>query len=175
MTTATTPLPKTRWMFLVALLLLAALAGAVVIAVTVLGAGLPFKLGHSTSRPGAEVPAPAPAQTVELVEGTTDTIIVPEPVRKALAIEPAAPAERPTRTRPLTMPGSTQLDPTRVARVRTRFNAEVMELGQIRELPATGGPTVSRDIRPGDTVRKAGWPALVLSASCTYGKCVRVE
>jgi cobalt-zinc-cadmium efflux system membrane fusion protein len=164
MTTATTPLPKTRWMFLVALLLLAALAGAVVIAVTVLGAELPFKLGHSTSRPGAEAPAPAPAQTVELVEGTTDTIIVPEPVRKALGIEPAAPAERPTRTRPLTMPGSTQLDPTRVARVRTRFNAEVMELGQIRELPATGGPTVSRDIRPGDAVRKGDVLAVVWSA-----------
>src|SRR6516162_1278124 len=108
MTTATATLPKTRWMFLIGLVLVGVLVGAVAIAVTVFGADLPFKFGHPNPHPGAEGPAPVPTQTVELVEGTTDTIIVPEPVRKALGIEPAALAESPTRTRPLTMPGSTQ-------------------------------------------------------------------
>jgi cobalt-zinc-cadmium efflux system membrane fusion protein len=164
MSTATTPLPKSRWLLLIGLVLVGVLVGAVVIAVTVFGVGLPFKLGHPDPRPGAEVPGPATTQTVELVEGTTDTLVVPEPVRKALGIEAVAPAEPPTRTRPLTMPGTTQLDPTRVARVKTRFNAEVMELGQVDEHPLTGGPTVSRDIRPGDTVRKGGVLAVVWSA-----------
>jgi cobalt-zinc-cadmium efflux system membrane fusion protein len=164
MTTASTPPPKTRWMVLIGLVLVGGLAGAVVIAVTVFGADLPIKFGHPTSHPGAEAPAAAPTQTVELVEGTTDTIIVPEPVRNALGIEPAARAEPPTQTRPLTMPGSTQLDPTRLARVRTRFNAEVMELGQVNEQPPAGGATVSRDIRPGDSIRKGDVLAVVWSA-----------
>jgi cobalt-zinc-cadmium efflux system membrane fusion protein len=164
MTTVTTPLPKTRWKLVVGLLLVAVLVGAAVIAVTVFGASLPFKFGRAAPVPGAEAPAPAPTQTVELVEGTSDTIVVPEPVRKALGIETAALAEPPTQTRPLTMPGSTQLDPIRVARVRTRFNAEVMELGQVHETPAAGEPTVSRELRPGDTVRKGDVLAVVWSA-----------
>src|SRR5262249_31779708 len=104
----------------------------------------------------------ASISTVELVEGTTNTLIVPEPVRQALGIRPAAVAKPPTGTRPLTVPGSTALDPTTVVRVRTRFNAEVMELGQTHEPPETG-ISVPRDLRPGDTVKKGDVLAVVWS------------
>jgi cobalt-zinc-cadmium efflux system membrane fusion protein len=164
MTTATTPRAKTRWLLLFGLLLVVALAGAGVIAVTVFGASLPFRFGLATPEAAPQVSAPPTTQTVELVPGTTDSIIVPEPVRQALGIEAAARAAPPTRTRPLTMPGSTALDPTRVARVRTRFNAEVIELGQVHDIPQPGGPTILRDIRSGDKVRKGDVLAIVWSA-----------
>jgi cobalt-zinc-cadmium efflux system membrane fusion protein len=161
MAPATTPLPKNRWTLLVALALVAVLAGAAVIAAAVFGGYLPFRLGHAV--PGAAPETPA-TQTVELVRGTTDTIVVPEPVRKALGIPPAARAEPPTHPLPLTLPGSTGLDPTRVWRVRTRFNAEVIELGLAKATPAPDSYSGSRELRPGDTVAKGDVLAVVWSA-----------
>jgi cobalt-zinc-cadmium efflux system membrane fusion protein len=164
MTTATTAQAKPRWKLLVALLLLAVVLGAIVFALAYFNFQLPIKLGHAAPSSPGDPSAPGPNQTVELVKGATDTIVVPEPVRKALGIESAAVAEPPTQTRPLTMPGSTQLDPTRVARVKTRFNAEVMELGHLHEIPPAGGSSITREIRPGDTVRKGDVLAVVWSA-----------
>jgi cobalt-zinc-cadmium efflux system membrane fusion protein len=164
MTTATTAQPKTRWKLLVALLVLAVVVGAGATALVYFDGQLPIKPGDPARSSAVDKSALGPNQTVELVKGTTDTIVIPEPVRKALAIEGAAVAEPATQMRPLTMPGTTQLDPTRVARVRTRFNAEVMELGQTHEVPPGGGSSVTRDIRPGDTVHRGDVLAVVWSA-----------
>jgi cobalt-zinc-cadmium efflux system membrane fusion protein len=163
MTELETPTPKPRRILLLSLVLAAVLAGAGVIATTVFGVPLPFRSGSGApTDPSAT--EPGRSATVELVEGTPDTIVIPESVRKALGIGPAVPAAPPSRTRPLLLPGSTALDPTRVMRVRTRFNAEVMELGQVQEtsrIPA--GSTVLREIRSGDTVRKGDVLAVVWS------------
>src|SRR5579862_3324647 len=84
--------------------------------------------------------AEAPAISVELVRGKPLTLFVPETVRMALGIRKdnvdlVAVAEKPTRTRPLIMPGTTALDPTRILRVRALFapspsSAKVVEIGQ---------------------------------------------
>jgi cobalt-zinc-cadmium efflux system membrane fusion protein len=164
MTSVPSPLEKNRWIVLIGLLLLAAgLVTAVALALTVFRAHLPFGFAPATSSASPNPSAPSATSTVELVEGTNDTIIVPEPVRKALGIGTLGVAASPVRTRPLTMPGSTQLDPTRIGRVRTRFNAEVMELGQVHEVSHDGEPSITRDLRPGDTVRKGDVLAVVWS------------
>ena len=66
--------------------------------------------------------------TVDTVEGMPYSLSVPDDVRQALGIRQSYTVERPTRSRPLVMPGSTLLDPTKIAHIRTRFNAEVVEL-----------------------------------------------
>jgi membrane fusion protein, heavy metal efflux system len=121
-------------------------------------------------------PAPAdkqgtpPAQSavlgVELAKGQPHTLVVPEEVRKALGIrkggrEMIATARKPTKTRPLVMPGSTALDPTRLHRIRARFapspsSAEVVEIARVPEEPTHSGKleTVLREIRSGDRVKK---------------------
>src|SRR5262249_11476291 len=151
MTTVTTRKPKVRWLILLGLVL-GSLLVAGVVAVMVFRMPLPvLSIPSGPDTPTERtVNSSASISTVELVEGTTNTLIVPEPVRQALGIRPAAVAKPPTGTRPLTVPGSTALDPTTVVRVRTRFNAEVMELGQPHEPPETG-ISVPRDLRPRDT------------------------
>jgi membrane fusion protein, heavy metal efflux system len=102
---------------------------------------------------------------VELVEDVPHTLSVPERVRNALGIQESVVAQAPKQARPLVMPGSTALDPTRVMRVRTRFNAEVIEITQVPDgLRRTAfGETASREIRPGDPVRKGDVLAVVWS------------
>jgi cobalt-zinc-cadmium efflux system membrane fusion protein len=108
----------------------------------------------------------AATEGVELVEGQPHTLSVPEEVRKALGIrkgntEMIAIAKLPTQTRPLVMPGSTMLDPTRLYRIRARFapspsSAEVIEIAQVPEDPAHSGKseTAFRELRSGDWVKK---------------------
>jgi cobalt-zinc-cadmium efflux system membrane fusion protein len=103
---------------------------------------------------------------VELVPDQPHTLAVPEEVRLSLGIRKGNKdlihvAQKPTQTRPLTMPGSTALDPTLVFRIRARFapspsSAEVIQVGQIPEDPAQSGKTetVLREIRSGDRVQK---------------------
>jgi cobalt-zinc-cadmium efflux system membrane fusion protein len=116
----------------------------------------------------ATVDHPPPRQLlgVELVKGQPHTLAVPEDVRQALGISPRkgdliAAVRKPTRTRPLVMPGSTALDPARLFRIRARFapspsSAEVTEIAKVREDPAQSGKavTVFREIRSGDHVSK---------------------
>jgi len=114
----------------------------------------------------APAAADAPPITVDLVRGKPHTLFVPENVRTALGIRKdnvdlVAIAERPTRTRPLIMPGTTALDPTRILRVRALFapspsSAKVIEIGQVADDPrATGArTTVFRELRSGDKVVK---------------------
>jgi cobalt-zinc-cadmium efflux system membrane fusion protein len=109
------------------------------------------------------------------VEGQPHTLSVPDNVRRALGIrkgttELIAPAKEPTRTRPLVMPGSTALDPTRLMRIRARFapspsSAEVVQIGQVAEDPRRnpGQPTAFRELRSGDKVRKGDLLAVFYS------------
>jgi cobalt-zinc-cadmium efflux system membrane fusion protein len=103
-----------------------------------------------------------PPLGVELVADAPNTLRVPEDVRVALGIrrgkqERVAAARVPTRTRPLVLPGSTALDPTRLMRIRARFApAEVVQIGEAREFDKSSkeGRTVFRELRSGDHVRK---------------------
>jgi membrane fusion protein, heavy metal efflux system len=106
------------------------------------------------------------AGSIEIVKDKPHTLMVPETVRVALGIRKdkidlIAVAKRPTRTRPLVMPGSTLLDPTRIYRIRARFapspsSAEVIQIGQIADHTPRSGKTetVFRELRSGDRVIK---------------------
>jgi cobalt-zinc-cadmium efflux system membrane fusion protein len=108
----------------------------------------------------------APTASVEL-EGDPDnhTLRVPATVREGLRIAEGVPARAPDRSRPLVMPGSTALDPGRMARIRTRFNAEIVEIRQVNEPSSDPGtaPSVVRELRSGDRVRKGDTLAVVWS------------
>jgi len=127
----------------------------------------------------AEEPSTSDSKTstlaVELVKGQPHTIFVPEDVRKALGIRKEnadliAQATRPTSTRPLVMPGSTALDPTRIFRIRARFapspsSAEVVQIGQVAQDPRRSATmhTVYRELRSGDRVAKGDLLAVFYS------------
>jgi cobalt-zinc-cadmium efflux system membrane fusion protein len=132
------------------------------VTVVLLGGWMPFKAASPPERPVA--PA-AKTATAELVPNMPYTLMVPEDVRKALGIAEAAPAEPPKTTRPLVMPGSTALDPSRVSRIKTRFNAEVIEIAQVPEDPTVSKSmqTVFRELRTGDKVKKGDTLAVVFS------------
>jgi membrane fusion protein, heavy metal efflux system len=103
---------------------------------------------------------------VELVAQPPHTLLVPEDVRTALGIRKGdtdliAIAKKPIDTRPLVMPGSTLLDPTRLMRIRALFapspsSAQVVQIGQVAEDPRLTGKTqtVFRELRSGDRVIK---------------------
>jgi cobalt-zinc-cadmium efflux system membrane fusion protein len=132
------------------------------VAVLLLGGWMPFK---STAPPNRNFKPAEKTATVELVADMPYALYVPEDVRKALGIGDAEPVEPPTKTRPLVMPGSTALDPSRVSRVKTRFNAEVIEIAQVPEDPTVSKSlqTVFREIRTGDKVKKGDPLAVVYS------------
>jgi cobalt-zinc-cadmium efflux system membrane fusion protein len=146
-----------RW-FGSALLVVFALAALLFFLVFVFEVPIPGLNGHAEAR----TTAPAPALGVELVEGEANALQVPEGVQKSLGIrngkeERVAVARVPTRTRPLVLPGSTALDPTRLTRIRARFApAEVVEIARVRdpELPGRSGKSEFRELRSGDTVKK---------------------
>src|SRR5579871_2972433 len=114
-------------------------------------------------------------QSVELVKGRPHTLMVPPDICKALGIrqgnrELIAVAKKPTRLRPLVLPGSTALDPTHLMRIRARFapspsSAEVVEIGQVPEDRAQTGQveTVFRELRSGDRVRRGDLLAVFYS------------
>jgi cobalt-zinc-cadmium efflux system membrane fusion protein len=112
---------------------------------------------------------------VELVDGKPHTLFVPEDVRSALGIrkdnrDSIAVARKPTSTRPLVMPGSTALDPTRIFRIRARFapspsSAEVVQIGQVAQDPRRSPSlhTSFRELRSGDRVAKGDLLAVFYS------------
>jgi cobalt-zinc-cadmium efflux system membrane fusion protein len=106
-----------------------------------------------------EAPRSAPGHrlvTVELVAGMPNTLEVPENVQKGLGIQGSHLVQVPAQGWPLTMPGSTALDPASIMRVRTRFNAQVIEIPHVPEAMRRSpqGETLSRELRAGDTVHK---------------------
>jgi cobalt-zinc-cadmium efflux system membrane fusion protein len=111
------------------------------------------------------------ALAVELVAGKPNSLLVPEEVRRSLGIrkgnvDQIAIAEKPTRTRPLVMPGSTALDPARLIRVRVRFApAEVAEMAKINDPHSSPGniPPLRRELQVGDAVKKGDLLAVLFS------------
>jgi cobalt-zinc-cadmium efflux system membrane fusion protein len=103
---------------------------------------------------------------VRLVEGMPYTLEIPNDVLASLGIRRGnvnmlATAKHPTGTRPLVMPGSTALDPTRLFRIRARFaaspsSAEVVEIARIPDVPndPKNIQTTFREIRSGDHVKR---------------------
>ena len=111
------------------------------------------------------------ALAVELVMGKPNSLLLPEEVRKSLGIRQGnvdhiAIAEKPSRTRPLVMPGSTALDPARLVRVRVRFApAEVVEIGKTDDPHSSPGnpPPLRREWQTGDQVKKGDLLAVLSS------------
>jgi cobalt-zinc-cadmium efflux system membrane fusion protein len=105
---------------------------------------------------------------IKLVAGS---LLVPEDVRRSLGIrqgsvDQIAVAEKPTRPRPLVMPGSTALDPARLIRVRVRFTpAEVVEIAKINDPHSSPGniPPLRRELQAGDPVKKGDLLAVLFS------------
>jgi cobalt-zinc-cadmium efflux system membrane fusion protein len=135
-------------------------AGILVIAAAIYG-----PRGLSAFNRRTENPPAKSRLAVELVEDVPHTLYVPERVRKALSMEESMVAEAPKQARPLVMPGSTALDPALVMRVRTRFNADVVEIGQVPygNGRTRSGETTFREVRPGDRVKKGDVLAVVFS------------
>src|SRR5262249_3457373 len=64
---------------------------------------------------------------------------------------------------PLVLPGSTALDPTRLARIRARFTARVVQIGQVHDFSSKTGQSEFRELRAGDRVRKGDLLAVFYS------------
>ncbi len=143
-----------------------------VIAATVLtivfAASLGWEIPGLTKKPeqdGKKNQKAAPLK-VELVKDERDpkklthTLMVPEDVRKALRIrqnnvDVVAVATLPTSSQTLELPGSTALNPAKIARIRVRFPTNGSEVVSIGRTVDNLGMTNYRELRPGDTV-KAG-------------------
>ncbi|HEV8000342.1 MAG TPA: efflux RND transporter periplasmic adaptor subunit [Planctomycetaceae bacterium] len=115
------------------------------------------------------------AAAINLVPNQPHTLFLPTDVRAALGIrkdniDQIVTAAKPTRTRPLLMPGTTMLDPTRLLPVRALFapspsSAQVVEIGTIEEDRLKTGATSShrRELRSGDKVTKGNLLAVFYS------------
>lgn len=123
--------------------------------------GVPLHLLASTKE-AEKAPEPSALPRLSLVSGQAHTLLVPEEVCAALGIrkdgqkaDAVAVASVPKAMRPLVLPGSTALDPTRLARIRARFApARVVDLAQIWDYSRKTGETEYRELRTGDTVSK---------------------
>ena len=97
---------------------------------------------------------------IKLVPGQPHTLEISNEVATTLGIrkgdkDAVGIATAPITMRPLVLPGSTALDPTRLARIRARFApARVVEIAHVRDSSRVGGATQFREIRQGDTVYK---------------------
>jgi len=101
-----------------------------------------------------------PKEYAAYVKKWWNRIRVPTDVQKSLGIlgpkgQAVVAVKPPTETRPLIMPGSTDLDPTRLGRVRARFQAEVVKLGTVpdTQVERISAAVPERELRPGDRVR----------------------
>jgi cobalt-zinc-cadmium efflux system membrane fusion protein len=138
--------------------------GFLIVGVVVLG-GLAIALGFVRApwdyQDGMDIQAaPRAALKVELMKGT-HTLVVPKDVQLALGIRRGSRSfihavEKPKWTQPLVMPGSTDLDPARLLRVRARFApAELVTVGQVPEISKEGAILkYKRELRAGDEIKK---------------------
>jgi cobalt-zinc-cadmium efflux system membrane fusion protein len=153
--------------------------GVLLLVVATIGAAngalkLPGKEGADGSSDADAAPKDAVAG-IELVPGEPHTLYVPADVRSALGIrkdnvDQIVTVAKPTRTRPLLMPGTTMLDPTRLIPIRALFapspsSAQVVEIGTIEEDRLKTGSTTShrRELRSGDKVTKGNLLAVFYS------------
>jgi cobalt-zinc-cadmium efflux system membrane fusion protein len=126
--------------------------------------GIPLHLLASTKDKQEDNEKKAPAASVRsgivLVSGVAHTLEVPDEVCASLGIrkgdhDSVAVARVPTLMRPLVLPGSTALDPTRLARIRARFApARVVQIAQVWDRSRKAGQTEFRELRQGDRVAK---------------------
>ncbi|HTU92338.1 MAG TPA: efflux RND transporter periplasmic adaptor subunit [Gemmataceae bacterium] len=126
----------------------------------VLGVRLP---GMAAAEEDVKV-APPKRLGVALVMGQAHTLFVPKEVRDALGIRKAGREQLevvkvPTATRPLTLYGSTALNPATEVRIRARFTpCEVVQIGKHPLYPGEpgnkSGQTEERELRWGDRVQK---------------------
>jgi CheY-like chemotaxis protein len=144
-------------------------AATVVLALVVLAAFGAFMVGAPIPfLPGGkeDFASTPPPLGVELVPDKPHTLSAPDEVKESLGIRKggidgvsvAVPPDA-ARTRPLTLTGSTAVDPGRILRIRVRFTpAEVVRLAQRPEIPdptQTSSQPMERELRSGDEV-KAG-------------------
>jgi cobalt-zinc-cadmium efflux system membrane fusion protein len=121
--------------------------------------GVPLHL-LAASKQDKETEGSSDRPRVSLVPGLAHTLQVPEDVAVALGMrkgqkDSVAAAWVPTTMRPIVLPGSTALDPTRLDRIRARFApARVVELGKVWDRSPGTGQSESRELRPGDHVSK---------------------
>lgn len=126
----------------------------------VLGVRLP---GMAAADENIKIEAPR-RLGVDLVKDRRYTLSVPDDVRVTLGIrkkgkDQVEVVKVPTATRPLTLYGSTALNPARLVRIRARFApCEVVEIGKQPVYPGepgnTSGRTEYRELRTGDHVKK---------------------
>jgi cobalt-zinc-cadmium efflux system membrane fusion protein len=149
---------------------LAALAILVVLIIVPPIFGLPGLQALWTAAPKREIVESKPSLNVELVKDQPNTLFVGEAVQQSLGIrqgkmENITVAEVPKRPRQLVVPGSTALDDTKLSRVRTRFNAEVIDilkvLSDLNQPPSAQNPM--REVLPGDEIEKGKTLAVVWS------------
>jgi cobalt-zinc-cadmium efflux system membrane fusion protein len=128
--------------------------------------GVPLHLlAPSAKAEEPEGPAAKTLPRISLATSKPHTLNVPDEVCAALGIRrnehfDTAIAESPTAMRPLVLPGSTALDPTRLARIRPRFTpVRVMELARVPDWGTreTTGHTEMREIRQGDVMAKGDY------------------
>jgi membrane fusion protein, heavy metal efflux system len=151
------------------------LALVLLLGLAMVSGAVPLPWSAAAAEGSAAADPKTSALDVQIVEGQPNTLFVPEDVRKALGIrkgnvDVVVVAKRPTEMRPLTMPGSTALDPTKLFRVRARFapspsSAECVQIGQIAQDPRRTGTlhTVYRELRSGDRVVKGNLLAVFYS------------
>jgi cobalt-zinc-cadmium efflux system membrane fusion protein len=111
---------------------------------------------------------------VALAPGDDYTLDVPDEVCQRLGIvqrgrdgevlESVAEALPPSEILPLVMPGSTMLNPNRLARVKARFApARVVEVAQIHDFSHKAGASEFRELRQGDRVKEGDLLAVFYS------------
>ena len=149
--------------------------GAIGVAVCVLALGAVTLLwAMADGAPGCQQGHGGPPQgapTVELVTGQPNTLRVPEDTLRSLGIlqgkvQQIAIVDKPTRTSPLEMPGSTALDPALLIRVRVRFApADVVEMGRVKDPHGSPGniSSLTRELQVGDWVKQGQLLAVLFS------------
>jgi cobalt-zinc-cadmium efflux system membrane fusion protein len=121
--------------------------------------GVPFHLLAGKKEEDRTDDSDEPA-SISLVPDQPHTLEVSDDVARTLGItkgdkDSVAEAKPPTTMRPLVLPGSTDFNPGRLARIRARFApARVVELGPVHDFVRQTGRTEVRDLRPGDVVAK---------------------
>jgi cobalt-zinc-cadmium efflux system membrane fusion protein len=132
-------------------------AAAVLVVLGVLGLGA----GLCTQRLLAQKPG---AQEEPVLVRGNDGVRLPADMATKLGVRTVEVKSREARPRVLRLPGSLAIDPTHLLRIRVRFApAEVVEIGQVVER-TKAGRAESRELRPGDRVKKGDLLAVFFSA-----------
>jgi cobalt-zinc-cadmium efflux system membrane fusion protein len=123
--------------------------------------GVPLHLlASSKDKDNTSAPSVVVGRTVSPVPGEPDSIDVPDDVARVLGIvkddeEMVKPAVVPNEMMSLTLPASTYLNPSRLARIKPRFApARVIELAQVHDFSHKAGESEFRELREGDTVKE---------------------